>query len=193
MGRGRGLDRRRAPGPMRRQHKIRRCRVELRWCQVRSISRRGCAPSIGPASSPRSRERLVGGQRDPSRQHPADRGRRGHRLPGRLPRSGWPRFDCAERGTLQPRGPPGPGRVVVFMPPKPSPIGHLRQGEGATRSLLAARDDASSLLRPDGFRRYFDRLYGDLPSLDRKASCRSCSGTPEACTSISARRPRSFG
>jgi CRISPR-associated endonuclease/helicase Cas3 len=60
----------------------------------------------------------------------------------------------------------GRGRVVVFTPPKPSPIGHLRQGEGATRSLLAATDDASSLLRPDGFRRYFDRLYGDLPSLD---------------------------
>ncbi|MGA2514434.1 MAG: CRISPR-associated endonuclease Cas3'' [Candidatus Limnocylindrales bacterium] len=58
------------------------------------------------------------------------------------------------------------GRVVVFMPPKPCPIGHLRQGEGATKSLLSTADDASSLLRPDGFRRYFDRLYGDLPSLD---------------------------
>ena len=58
------------------------------------------------------------------------------------------------------------GKVVVFMPPKPCPIGHLRQGEGATRSLLATADDASSLLRPVGFRRYFDRLYGDLPSLD---------------------------
>jgi CRISPR-associated endonuclease/helicase Cas3 len=60
------------------------------------------------------------------------------------------------------------GRVVVFVPPKPSPVGHLRQGEGATRSLLAATDDASSLLRPDGFRRYFARLYSDLPSLDRE-------------------------
>ena len=60
------------------------------------------------------------------------------------------------------------GRVVVFVPPKRSPVGHLRQGEGATRSLLAASDDASSLLRPNAFRRYFERLYGDLPSLDRE-------------------------
>jgi CRISPR-associated endonuclease/helicase Cas3 len=60
------------------------------------------------------------------------------------------------------------GRVVVFVPPKRSPVGHLRQGEGATRSLLAASDDASSLLEPNAFRRYFERLYGDLPSLDRE-------------------------
>lgn len=60
------------------------------------------------------------------------------------------------------------GRVVVFVPPKQSPVGHLRQGEGATRSLLAATDDDASLLRPDGFRRYFERLYGDLPSLDQE-------------------------
>ena len=64
---------------------------------------------------------------------------------------------CNREGKLQ------NGRAVVFIPPKPSPKGHLLQGEQATRSLLAACQDASMLLRPEGFRRYFDLLYGTLP------------------------------
>lgn len=59
------------------------------------------------------------------------------------------------------------GRVVVFVPPKPSPKGHLLQGEQTTISLLAVTADASKLLGPDGFRRYFELLYGTLPTLDR--------------------------
>jgi CRISPR-associated endonuclease/helicase Cas3 len=59
------------------------------------------------------------------------------------------------------------GRVVVFVPPKPSPKGHLLQGEQATVSLTADSQDATMLLRPEGFRRYFDLLYGTLPTLDR--------------------------
>jgi CRISPR-associated endonuclease/helicase Cas3 len=59
------------------------------------------------------------------------------------------------------------GRVLVFVPPKPSPKGHLLQGEQSTRSLLAASPDASELLGPEGFGRYFELLYGTLPTLDR--------------------------
>ena len=52
------------------------------------------------------------------------------------------------------------GRVVVFVPPKPAPIGHLRRGEQATRSLLAVTDELA-LMRPAAFGRYFERFYAD--------------------------------
>jgi CRISPR-associated endonuclease/helicase Cas3 len=58
------------------------------------------------------------------------------------------------------------GRVHVFVPPNPSPVGHLRHGEQATRSLLAATG-GHGLLGPDGYRRYFERLYSVAGSLDR--------------------------
>lgn len=55
---------------------------------------------------------------------------------------------------------------MVFVPPSQAPIGHLRKGEQATRSLLSATspDDA---LTPAGFRRYFDRLYSSV-DLDKE-------------------------
>ena len=59
------------------------------------------------------------------------------------------------------------GRVVVFVPPRPSPKGHLLQGEQATRSLMAASQTGPMLFRPEDFRRYFELLYGTLPTLDR--------------------------
>lgn len=58
------------------------------------------------------------------------------------------------------------GHVVVFVPPAPAPIGHLRKGEQATRALLSAKgtDDP---LTPAGFRRYFDLLYSSV-DLDKE-------------------------
>ena len=70
-------------------------------------------------------------------------------------------------GRCNREGKVGKGRVVVFVPPRPNPKGHLLQGEQATRSLIAASQDGSMLLRPEDFRRYFDLLYGTLPTLDR--------------------------
>lgn len=58
------------------------------------------------------------------------------------------------------------GRVVVFVPPKRAPIGHLRRGEQATRSILADTE-AAERLRPAAFRRFFERFYAD-GSLDRR-------------------------
>lgn len=58
------------------------------------------------------------------------------------------------------------GRVVVFVPPAPAPIGHLRKGEQATRALLAA-EGTESALTPAGFRRYFDLLYSSV-ELDKE-------------------------
>jgi len=49
-----------------------------------------------------------------------------------------------------------PGRVVVFMPPKPAPLGSLRKQEDAMRELLAAQVDIET---PDSFPRYFHLLF----------------------------------
>lgn len=53
------------------------------------------------------------------------------------------------------------GRVVVFVPPKPAPIGHLRKAEQATRALLSSLGPANALT-PGGFRRYFELLYASM-------------------------------
>lgn len=58
------------------------------------------------------------------------------------------------------------GTVVVFVPPQPAPPGHLRQGEAATRSVLAALPDAAEAATPDAFRQYFELLYS-VNDLDR--------------------------
>jgi CRISPR-associated endonuclease/helicase Cas3 len=59
------------------------------------------------------------------------------------------------------------GRVHVFVPPRRSPPGHLRHGEDATRSLLAATRGLG-LLEPAGYRRYFELLYAVAGGLDRR-------------------------
>ncbi len=50
------------------------------------------------------------------------------------------------------------GRVVVFIPPKPAPMGHLRKAEQATRALFSTTDP-DNLLAPATFERYFELLY----------------------------------
>ena len=49
-----------------------------------------------------------------------------------------------------------PGRVVVFMPPRPAPLGSLRKQEDAMRDLLAEQVDVEA---PDSYPRYFRQLY----------------------------------
>ena len=49
-----------------------------------------------------------------------------------------------------------PGRVVVFMPPTPAPLGSLRKQEDAMRELLAAKVNVEA---PDSFPLYFHLLY----------------------------------
>jgi len=58
------------------------------------------------------------------------------------------------------------GTLVIFVPPKPAPIGTLRQAEGCGRLLLQQR--LSDPLAPERFEEYFRQLYwlkGD--SLDK--------------------------
>ncbi|NJR72222.1 MAG: hypothetical protein HC782_04020 [Gammaproteobacteria bacterium] len=57
------------------------------------------------------------------------------------------------------------GKVIVFVPPTPAPIGLLRKAEQATKSLLAA--GISNNLPPEIFTKYFELFYGAVD--DRKA------------------------
>ena len=66
---------------------------------------------------------------------------------------------CNREGTLH------RGRVIVFVPPKPSPVGHLRRAEQTTASLLAGHDGPA--LERDNFRRYFEQFYATAHSWDK--------------------------
>jgi CRISPR-associated endonuclease/helicase Cas3 len=57
------------------------------------------------------------------------------------------------------------GQVVVFVPPRPAPPGHLRRAADTTTSLLVGTTEQP--LRPDLFRRYFEYFYVRAPSLDK--------------------------
>lgn len=58
------------------------------------------------------------------------------------------------------------GQVVVFVPPKPAPPGHLRRAADTTVALLTGHD--GNPLARDMFRRYFEQFYVRAPSLDAK-------------------------
>ena len=80
---------------------------------------------------------------------------------------------CNREGNLD-----GMGRVVVFVPPKPAPIGHLRQAQDCGRQLLQQRLDDP--LSPEHFTTYFRQLYGKKgkDGLDRH-DITSCLNNPE--------------
>lgn len=59
---------------------------------------------------------------------------------------------CNREGRLD-----GKGTVVVFVPPKPAPLGLLRQGENASRDVL--HDMPPSPFTRANFAAYFERLY----------------------------------
>jgi len=67
---------------------------------------------------------------------------------------------CNREGVM-----PGRGRVVVFIPPKSAPPGHLRRAADTTISLL--HGDSGNPLRRDLFQRYFENFYVRAPSLDK--------------------------
>ncbi|MBL8150394.1 MAG: CRISPR-associated helicase/endonuclease Cas3, partial [Blastocatellia bacterium] len=49
------------------------------------------------------------------------------------------------------------GKVILFIPPKPSPAGHLRQAEECARILL--QEDNIDHLSPERFTKFFQNLY----------------------------------
>ncbi|MBF0619880.1 MAG: CRISPR-associated helicase/endonuclease Cas3, partial [Candidatus Omnitrophica bacterium] len=70
---------------------------------------------------------------------------------------------CNREGRLNAGG--SLGRVVVFAPPKPAPIGFLRKGEDASRSLMGGKDRMD--FGPDLYRRYFEVFYKSVNSFDK--------------------------
>ncbi len=62
------------------------------------------------------------------------------------------------------------GKVVVFVPPKPAPSGHLRHGEQITVGLLSGF--TGNPLTREKFTQYFERFYKTVHSLDKhKIQC----------------------
>ena len=59
----------------------------------------------------------------------------------------------------------GKGKVVVFVPPKPAPPGHLRHGEQITVGLLSGFN--GNPLTREKFTQYFQRFYEAAHSLDK--------------------------
>jgi len=70
---------------------------------------------------------------------------------------------CNREGKLNEKG--SLGRVIVFNPPAPAPVGLLRKGEDACKAILRARRIEE--LIPDLFREYFLRFYGAANDLDK--------------------------
>lgn len=57
------------------------------------------------------------------------------------------------------------GKVVVFQPPKSAPVGLLRKGEDAAKSIL--RGEKAVKLQPELFKRYFQQFYASLNDFDK--------------------------
>lgn len=62
------------------------------------------------------------------------------------------------------------GRLIVFHPPRRSPIGMLRKAEDTTRELLEVSPEID--LSPGTFQRYFDLFFRKVNSLDREGILR---------------------
>lgn len=57
-----------------------------------------------------------------------------------------------------------PGKVFVFVPPKPSPSGFLRKSEDAGKAIL--RNNPNAEFNPSLYSKYFKYLYSNLNSFD---------------------------
>jgi CRISPR-associated endonuclease/helicase Cas3 len=53
-----------------------------------------------------------------------------------------------------------PGKVQIFVAPKPAPIGLLRKGEDATRELASSAGFIPD--RPEAYHRYFEKYYSSI-------------------------------
>ncbi|MBU4305525.1 MAG: CRISPR-associated helicase Cas3' [Candidatus Omnitrophica bacterium] len=83
---------------------------------------------------------------------------------------------CNREGRLNDEG--RLGKVVVFVPPKKAPVGLLRKGEDAARSILG--DQAMLEMTPELFKEYFKSFYGAVNDFDKpKFIERLVQGVPE--------------
>jgi CRISPR-associated endonuclease/helicase Cas3 len=67
---------------------------------------------------------------------------------------------CNREGKL-----PHKGKVTVFVPPRPAPIGLLRKGEDACKEIL--RNNVVDELSPELFKKYFRQFYSRLSEVDK--------------------------
>ncbi|HPQ37598.1 MAG TPA: CRISPR-associated endonuclease Cas3'' [Synergistaceae bacterium] len=66
---------------------------------------------------------------------------------------------CNREGSLH-----GKGKVVIFLPPDPSPKGFLLQGENTAKEMLQTRD--MKTLKPNDFTDYFRLFYAKTHTFD---------------------------
>lgn len=60
------------------------------------------------------------------------------------------------------------GLVFVFEPPRAAPLGQLRKGAQAGKTILSVDPEGCKNLLPSTFTRYFQFFFGDLKSFDKK-------------------------
>lgn len=61
-----------------------------------------------------------------------------------------------------------PGKVKVFVSPKPAPPGFLRKGQDTTKELVSCCAPESPDFSPSTIKRYFELFYSNLNSFDSK-------------------------
>ncbi|MFH1856103.1 MAG: CRISPR-associated helicase Cas3' [Candidatus Omnitrophota bacterium] len=83
---------------------------------------------------------------------------------------------CNREGSLNTEG--CLGKVVVFVPPKPAPVGLLRKGEDAAKGII--RGQTKLEMTPKLFKQYFKSFYGAVNDFDKpKFIERLVRGVPE--------------
>jgi len=75
---------------------------------------------------------------------------------------------CNREGKLKDKGKLIKGKVFVFEPPKPAPVGALRKGEQAGATILSVDPEGCKKLSPQTFKRYFKLYFSNLNSFDKQ-------------------------
>lgn len=75
---------------------------------------------------------------------------------------------CNREGVLAKDGIPAKGKVFVFKPPKPAPLGQLRKGEQAGSAILEVDPEGCKKLLPQTFKKYFELFFASLNTFDRQ-------------------------
>ncbi|MCF8136740.1 MAG: CRISPR-associated helicase Cas3' [Desulfotignum sp.] len=75
---------------------------------------------------------------------------------------------CNREGRLKNNGKPVHGKVFVFDPPTPAPVGALRKGEQAGKTILSIDPEGCRKLSPQTFTQYFEHYFSNLYSFDKQ-------------------------
>lgn len=75
---------------------------------------------------------------------------------------------CNREGKLKNDEIPVNGEVFVFEPPTPAPVGTLRKGEQAGKTILSIDSEGCKKLLPQTFTKYFELYFSSLNSFDKQ-------------------------